>query len=773
MADLSLLQQDARTAARLTDALAPPHTVQVHTSWAALERRLAGGSVDACVLDADHPTREEAVTRLAALQRRHPATAMVAFGDFRGQERSIYRLGRLGVDGLVASDGGAAGAEIRDAVEEGLLAARARQAAAMLDGRAGPACLRAVAWSVEHARRRPSVEDLARGVGTTPAALAGRLKEARLPTPRRLLVWGRLLLAGALLARDGRTVEEAAYRVGYSGASALARAMRREVGRTPGQIAAGEGLPEVHRALFPGGRARPGAGRLRLILTLALLLVAQACIPLGPGTAGPAPGPGGARVLELVKTPPLDGLHVGILAVDAATGDTVVAHNAHRRFIPASNQKVLTTAAALHHLGPDFRWRTALRSDARVVDGVLQGDLTLVGTGDPSLSDRYWPSAEASLDALADSLRAAGIRRVDGRLLVDASAWDSAGAPGNWEVGDLPWAYGATGGAFAVGEGVLHAVVRGGAQPGEPGTLAEWWPRGVPGYLRAELETVAADSSGRVRAVHLDESRALVLRGTVPAGTTDTLRFAMREPVREAAALLRRALENENIPVTGPTQILRSRDGAVDSTLAAPRREPCPEVAAGCPGGRVLAALESPPLTEIARGILEPSQNWMAEQLLWTLGAARPSTDEDGADRSTPDAGRAALTAYLVDELGLDSLAANPEDGSGLTAQNLLSPHTLVAILDHARRAPWGEAYREALASPGEEDSTLERRLPELEGRLWAKTGTISNVNSLSGYLTREDGTLLLFSLLSNGSGLPSAAVRDALDEIVRTLAEG
>ena len=117
------------------------------------------------------------------------------------------------------------------------------------------------------------------------------------------------------------------------------------------------------------------------------------------------------------------------------------------------------------------------------------------------------------------------------------------------------------------------------------------------------------------------------------------------------------------------------------------------------------------------------------------------------------------------------ALAANPEDGSGLTAQNLITPHALVAILADARRTSWGPAYREALAAPGEEDSTLEERLLELEGRLFAKTGTISNVNSLSGYLVRDDGSEVIFSLLSNGSGLPASTVRDALDEMVRALA--
>ncbi|HSJ13055.1 MAG TPA: D-alanyl-D-alanine carboxypeptidase/D-alanyl-D-alanine-endopeptidase, partial [Longimicrobiales bacterium] len=179
---------------------------------------------------------------------------------------------------------------------------------------------------------------------------------------------------------------------------------------------------------------------------------------------------------------------------------------------------------------------------------------------------------------------------------------------------------------------------------------------------------------------------------------------------------------------------------------------------------RTIAALASPPLAEIVPAILQPSQNWIAEHVLKTLGAER------GTEGSW-SGGLAVERRYLSDVVGIDSLAFNLRDGSGLAAQNLLTPAATVTLLDHVRAAPWRTQFAAALAAPGMTGSTLENRLAPLAGRLVAKTGTIANVNALSGYLTTDSGRELTFSILSNGSGLPSATVRAAMDSVVRLVA--
>lgn len=485
---------------------------------------------------------------------------------------------------------------------------------------------------------------------------------------------------------------------------------------------------------------------------VALALSPAACFTTGTGGTGSHRG----AVDAILDEPPMDQVHFGVLAVDAATGRTLYARNAHRKFVPASNQKILVTAAAVSLLGPDYRYETGLWAAGPVSDGVLQGDLVLVGTGDPTLSDRFWDSGVAALAALADSVRLRGLERVTGRLVVDVSLWDSTSVGPTWEVEDLGYAYGSTGGAFAIDEGEVRLIVSGGAEPGQPAELA-WTPVGTDAYVVSRITTWPADSTRRVRPSYLPESRRLVLEGHIPASAVDTLSFAQRDPVRQASAALARALAQAGVVVDGGMGIAWERGeilGPGCRSGALPR----------CMDAAPLVALRSPPLIEIVEGILEPSQNWMTEQLVRTLGAER-------GESGSWEEGTEVVTRFLVEIVGIDSLDVAPRDGSGLSAYNLVTPRAIVAVLRHMAASPSGAAYRAALAEPGEEDSTLERRLPGLEGRLHGKTGTISNVNSLSGYLVGEDGREIVFSILSNGSGLPSAEVRAAIDDVVNVLA--
>ena len=185
---------------------------------------------------------------------------------------------------------------------------------------------------------------------------------------------------------------------------------------------------------------------------------------------------------------------------------------------------------------------------------------------------------------------------------------------------------------------------------------------------------------------------------------------------------------------------------------------------AECGSAGVITTIYSPPLSELIAGILEPSQNWMSEQLLRGLGAQL-------GDGGSWSAGADIMTAYLVDDVGVDPRDVVVRDGSGLSAYNLITPRALVRVLRRTHLGPDSKTFREAMAEPGEEGSTLEERLPRLVGRLFAKTGSISNVNSLSGYLVRESGQEVIFSILSNGSGLPSGRVEDTIDDIVEILA--
>jgi D-alanyl-D-alanine carboxypeptidase/D-alanyl-D-alanine-endopeptidase (penicillin-binding protein 4) len=486
-----------------------------------------------------------------------------------------------------------------------------------------------------------------------------------------------------------------------------------------------------------------------------LLLLSALASACGPRVAPPAPPP--ASIDALLDHPPLSAVHFGMLVFDPSTGDTLYRRNPARHFAPASNQKLLSTSAAILRLGPDYHFVTELRGPAAGPDanGVLDGDLVLPGHGDPTLSDRFWPDAQAPLRALADSLLAAGVHTVRGRLVVDVSRWDSATVRTTWMVDDLPYRYASTGGAFVLAEGETTVFVTG-TTPGRPAEV-RWSPLGDDDFVRSEVLTVPAGDSARVRVSYLPESRRLHLVGEVEAGAVDTLHLATRDPVGQSSRALLRALEASGIRIEGGLHVAWDageplqggcRTGAMES----------------CMGMRPLATLTSPPLMDIVAALLKPSQNWMTEQLVHHLG------EVETGHASWPD-GLDVVRSMMRDSLGLDTLDLHLVDGSGLSAYDLVTPRALGRLLAGVRARPWGAAYRQALAQPAEEESTLEHRLEDLGGRVQAKTGTITHVNSLSGYLTTVSGRELVFVLLSNGSGLPSRRVRDALDRIVEALA--
>ncbi len=467
---------------------------------------------------------------------------------------------------------------------------------------------------------------------------------------------------------------------------------------------------------------------------------------------------------EIVSTPPLDQVNWGIRIVDPNRGQILYSRHAHLKFVPASNMKVLSTATALTLLGPDHRYETDLHGVGSLTESgsVLQGDLLLSATGDPTLSDRFYPSAEAPLDSLANGLWDAGLRSVTGALVVDVSRWDSTTVPGSWMVQNLSGTSGATGGAFSIAEGVLSVEVIAGQEEGAA-ARARWWPHLDQESVTVRVETVHPDSTTRNRQYeYLPESRHLRITGKIPLGEADTIRIGQRAPVRLASAALLHTLERRGITVEGGVRIAWDPGETVgDGDCTTGGTKP---LGVACPEAFRITGLKSPPMGEIIKAILEPSQNWMTEQLVKTLGDLQ---GEEGSWRE----GFQVQRDFLTQKVGVDSLDIFYQDGSGLSAYNLVTPRALVRIFEFMAQSPHSSIFRNALASPGEDPGTLRRRLLPLEEQVFAKTGTINHVNSLSGYLRTQSGRELIFSVLTNGSGLPSGLVRAGIDRVVQAAA--
>jgi len=262
----------------------------------------------------------------------------------------------------------------------------------------------------------------------------------------------------------------------------------------------------------------------------------------------------------------------------------------------------------------------------------------------------------------------------------------------------------------------------------------------------------------------------LVIHGTVALGAQpDTLILAAPDPAVLAARSLAAALEARGIRLDTPARVIR--DTAQIRLLL--------------PGdGEPFLTWTSPQLADIVVAFMLPSQNWIAEQLVKTVGAeasaaraARPVGQ--GEDPPPVDVGGGSWATgldiharYLLENVGLDSTSFFLRDGSGLSNQNLITPAGLVALLEHARHQPWFDTFEASLPRPGQRGGTLSGRLRGLEQHVAAKTGTLTHVNGLSGYIETTTGRQLIFSILTNATGVPAPGIRDAMDRIVRELVD-
>lgn len=465
-----------------------------------------------------------------------------------------------------------------------------------------------------------------------------------------------------------------------------------------------------------------------LRLVLPLLLAAAGCTPaVRAAVPAPAPAPLEAALDSVFADTAFRRATWGVLLRSPETGATLYRRGAKRLLVPASNMKVVTGAAALEALGPDYRFRTTLAAAGTVQGGALRGDLVVRGGGDPTIGARFGGGdPRATFRAWADSLRAHGVARVTGRLVADDDVFDDVPLGRGWAWDDLDAGYSAEVGGLELNEGVVEVRVAPGARAGEPGRVTLSPPTGyVP--VDNRVVTVAAGTPPRVRVGRAETGPGIVVSGTVPLDTAAVDdEVAVRDNTLYFATVLRETLREAGIEVAGP---------AVDADAL-----PAGERGAGA---ATLFVHASPPMREVLAAFLKPSQNQYGEILLKTLG--RELRGEGSAA-----AGRAAVDS-LVRAWGLEPGALAQADGSGLSRYNLVAPEMLAGILEHMLRSPNRDVWYDALPVGGV-DGTLAARMrgTPLEGRVHAKTGTLTGVRALSGYVPGPDGRTLVFSILLN-----------------------
>ncbi len=530
--------------------------------------------------------------------------------------------------------------------------------------------------------------------------------------------------------------------------------------------------------------------RLGLILTSILCVLTtspcgaqRAATPAPPATAGLA-----STIQALVADQSVSHAQWGI-SVTTLDGTPVFELNDAEYFTPASNAKLFTTAAAFALLGPNFVSKTYVVQEGTVdAAGVLHGGLTLAGTGDPSLSIRSYPYvkepagkpaaeiplATAVLDELAKQVVNHGIHRVDGPITGDESFFPAERYGTGWGWGDLQWEYGAPISALSFNDNLTYLELQAGEHSGEP--VETSWRDGFP-YYSAEWNppgTTTPHGAPRQIGVARDPGSTTVrLFGTAPAAAKPT-RFplAVEQPSLYAATALSAALAAHGVavdgqaishtnPVTRTTQFDEDvRKPLALQPLAASVTSLTFELK---PGQQIVATHVSPPLTQEATMINKVSQNLHAELLLRQLG--RSQTGEGSFVE-----GARVVRQFLV-SAGIDAEDFYLYDGSGVSPNDIVTPRATTALLVYAAKQRWGPAFRATLPIAGE-DGTLASRFTQspLKGKLFAKTGTLNGVHSLSGYMTAASGRTLVIAIYCNHRRPGSDAERHTVDKLAEAI---
>jgi serine-type D-Ala-D-Ala carboxypeptidase/endopeptidase (penicillin-binding protein 4) len=543
-----------------------------------------------------------------------------------------------------------------------------------------------------------------------------------------------------------------------------------------------------------------------LKLFVLVLIAAATVLPAGAQTpthrAAPAPAsrerPGVAafrgKVEKILGAADVNRGYWGMLVEDADNGEVLYSLNADRYFLPASNAKLFTAALTLATLGSDYCFHTTIESrSAADADGVIHGDLVLVGRGDPNLSNRVFPFAkkaerdgppEKILAELADAVVARGVKKITGDVIGDDSYFAGGTYPSGWAIDDMLWSYGVPVSALEINDGVFFLELHASEVAGAPATFTIAPSTNIY-QIRNEVVTGAKGSAQKLSVSREPGSTLIVVSGSMPVGVQPhSMAIAIDRPAEFAAELLKNLLEARGVVIEGRARARHTGDeGAwyeadgssafrhVDVEVSTGSGHPpmqffipplsAPEV--GPPN--VFAEHVSLPLSDALRVMAKISQNLHAEMYL--RAAARLKTGDPSAD---------AALQFEQDfrvGIGLKEDDVVMTDASGLSRKDLVSPQSEVALLRWVTEQPWATTFRSVLPVAGEDGTLMDRmKNTPAAGNVSAKTGSLTHVDSLAGYATSTRGAHLVFSFIVNNHDMKAKAAIDVIDALTVAMVE-
>ena len=448
---------------------------------------------------------------------------------------------------------------------------------------------------------------------------------------------------------------------------------------------------------------------------------------------------------------------VGIKVVSLNSGKTIYERNAESYYMPASNMKSFTVAAAIDKLSPTFRFVTSVYANSRPdSNGTIQGDLIIYGRGDPSISmgfndgDYY-----KGIDALADKIIQSGVKRIDGNIIGDETYFKTKPTPYGWEWDDLQWYYGAEVSSLTINDNAVELKI----SPSSVGSSAivNVFPNNRQFRIINRTITVSAGEKREIRVKKRLGQNILEVSGKIPENYKGYKGFiAVSRPARLFVEILKQRLQLKGVTVRGRTRAisLEERSGI---------KLPIENLTE-------ITNLKSPPLSVIAAKTMKPSQNLYTELILRALG--EEAGDKIDLEKTSLNKGVEVVQSFLQ-RAGIASDSVRQHDGSGLSRHNLITPNSSVKLYTFMNQNRYAVAWRNSLTVGGI-DGTLERRFVGTSSlaNVRGKTGTLNQVSALTGYVRSKSGEQFVFSILINNVPGSSRLRNAIIDKIVVSLSD-
>jgi len=440
--------------------------------------------------------------------------------------------------------------------------------------------------------------------------------------------------------------------------------------------------------------------------------------------------------------------HWGVLIESLTTGEVWYEQNGNKMFMPASNEKIPTAAATLLTLGPNFRYKTNLYYTGDIIDSVLNGDLIIKGDGDPTFFTKFYEDSRTPFFYWIDILKKMGIKKIDGNIIGDDNAFEDYGYGDGWTFDGLDSWYSAESGALQFNENNIDLQI---IPPKSIDEKLQVIPNVKSNYFNIINNTnISETEPSQISINRAFGTNNITISGIVKVGSKPFERsLSISNPTLFYTNVLLETILSSGILVTGK---------AID----------CDDISDWNPNynsQKLMNSYLSPPIIDIMKGMMKRSQNMYAETFVKTLGLNIGGIGSFNEGKK--------VVENVLSNFGIAPKSYAFTDGSGLSRYDYISPKQIVTILKAMKKSQYWNEWNSLFPIAGV-DGTLKNRMKgtKAEGNVKAKTGTISNVRGLSGYLTAANGEEIVFSFLVNGHLLSSDDNEMLTDSVLSLIAE-